>query len=305
MTWADTIRRMTEPRFWSDYHGTTSIFDDGARRPMPTTTQLAIDVGGDGSALELEIDGWLTFGALRIDGEWLGRDGGDEQYPPYPDALRCIELDLIGRAAALHDGIDHPGPIAGLLAKFAPAVDERDARIWLPMLEAAWRAWGLDAPTGVMRFWDGGVMPAFDHRAANFRWRAIDGGYVIDQPQNHRGVTLASLRVEGIARVYRGIDPMEAADGYPELDGMMFPHGKLAALLASARQTCDAAVPPGRRTEAVGRLSRDAAGGDEDAFDVLADALDGSPPALLRALRRRDVWAAEVAAGVEPWVLLG
>jgi hypothetical protein len=304
VTWDETIRRMATPRFWSDYHGTTSIFDDGARRPLPTTTQLPIDVG-DGGALELEIDGWLTFSALRIGGEWLGRDGGDEQYPPYPDALRCIELDLIGRAAAIHRGFDHPGPIAGLLAKYAPVVDERDAQVWLPMLEAAWCGLGVEVPTGVMRFWDGGVMPAIDHRAANFRWRAIDGGYVVDQPQHHGGVSLASLRVEGFARVYRGIDPAEAVDGYPELDGMMFPHGRLATVLASARKTCDAAIPTERRGEAVALLARDAAAGDGDAYDVLADALDGCAPAVVRALRRRDPWAAEVAAGVEPWILLG
>jgi len=296
---------MAQPRFWSDYHGTTSIFDDGARRPMPTMTQLPIDVGDGHGGLELEIDGWLTFSALRVEGEWLGRDGGDEQYPPYPDTLRCIELDLIGRAAAIQSGFDHPGPIAGLLAKYAPVVDERDARIWLPMLERTWHSFGVEAPTGVMRFWDGDVMTAFDQRAANLRWRAIDGGYVIEQSQRHGGVSLASLRVEGTARVFRGIDPAEATEGYPELDGIMFPHGKLAAVLVRARETCDAAIPVERRSEVVGRLARDAAAGDQDAYDVLADALDGCAPAMVRALRRRDPWAAEVVARVEPWVLLG
>lgn len=243
--------------------------------------------------------------ALRLDGEWLGRDGGDEQYPPYPDALRCIELDLISRASAIRRGFEHPGPIAAILAKYAPVVDDRDAQIWLPMLAAAWRGFGVDPPSTVMRFWDGGAMPAIDHRDANLRWRAIDGGYVIEQPQQHGGVSLASLRVEGIARVYRGMDPIEAADGYPGLDGVMFPHGKLAALLSCARKTCDAAIAENRRTEVVVRLARDACGGDGDAFDVLADALDGSPPAVVRALYRHDRWAAEVAAGVEPWSWLG
>ena len=86
-TWRAVTGRMAEPRFWSDYYGMILIFDDGVR-PIPTTIQLPIDVG-DGGLLELEIDGWLTYSALRLEGEWLGRDGGDEQYPPYPDALRC------------------------------------------------------------------------------------------------------------------------------------------------------------------------------------------------------------------------
>jgi hypothetical protein len=125
---------------------------------------------------------------------------------------------------------------------------------------------------------------------------------VISQPDEDRrsGVTLASLRVAGHARVHPMIDLEQAIEGYPELDGANFPHAELDRLLAVARRTCDGAITarPDRTIE----LARAAALGDRDAYSVLADALDGR--ASRGAARCAVTMAAEVAAGVEPWSLL-
>jgi hypothetical protein len=308
--------RMSSSRFWTDYFGETSAFEHGNPELPAAHYNLEIAVG-DGPHLLLQLDSWLTWCSLELrspgahDGRpclvssWMGRDGGDEQYPPYPDVLRCIEVDLIGRASAIHADLDHPGPIAALLSKLAPACDRTDVLVWLPMLEAAWRSFGVVPPAQRYRWWDDGPRPAFDLRIANFCWLATEHGHVVSQPDEDRrsGVTLASLRVAGHARVHPMVDVEEAIEGYPELDGANFPHTELARLLAAARRTCDGAITD--RSERHVELARAAALGDRDAYSVLADALDGhAHPAVLRALRRHDGWAAELAAGVEPWSLL-
>jgi hypothetical protein len=79
-----------------------------------------------------------------------------------------------------------------------------------------------------------------------------------------------------------------------------FPHDDLAALLAEALATCDAAVTDS--SDSTRALAAQMLAGDPDAGPVLADHLtDHAHPSIVNALRRRESWAAEIVAGVPPW----
>lgn len=286
---------MQLPAFWARY---LRGAHDGTRFG---NASLAIAVDG-APRVELHLQGDATFTALYVDGLWLGRDGGDEQYPPYPDALRCIEVEWLARAAALVEpALVHPGPVVALLAKFAPITTDEEARHWRPTLEQAFATIGAEVPRTQYRFWDHAEVVAFDRRASKFRWIPIPRGHVLVQAGKTRpDATAASLRVEGVARTWGALAVDEIVTAAPELDGRTFPHGPLAAVLVAARATCDGALT--ERSDRTRVLAAQLARGDRDAGDVLADALDGiaSEP-LVAAVRAGHRWAAEVVAGVDPW----
>lgn len=287
---------MQLPAFWARYlrgaHDGTHFGN----------ASLAIAVDAGAPRVELHLQGDATFTALYVDGLWLGRDGGDEQYPPYPDALRCIEVEWLARAAALVEpALGHPGPVVALLAKLAPITTDEEARHWRPTLEQAFFAVGAEVPRTQYRFWDHAEVAAFDRRASKFRWIPIARGHVLVQAGKTRpDATIASLRVEGFARVWRGVAIADAVADHPELDGASFPHAPLASVLAAARATCHAAMA--NRSDRTRGLAAQVARGERGAKDVLADALDGvaSEP-LVAAVRAGHRWAAEVVAGVDPW----
>ena len=136
---------------------------------------LTISVGK--RKLQLAHDATMTWWSLELGGACIGRDGGDAQVPPYPDALRGIEVEQLARAAAIKDNLVHPGPLVALLARFAPNCDDDHADRWRATLAAAFRWLGVDRPRVRYRFWDDALLPAFD---SAFCWRHSDHGMVIE-----------------------------------------------------------------------------------------------------------------------------
>ncbi|MDP9793582.1 hypothetical protein J2S43_002094 [Catenuloplanes nepalensis] len=154
---ADMQNRLSDPEFWRAYHFETDDLDAGdLDDDDPDADDLDVDaviaddddlmtvefpVGG-GYALVLDIDVELREITLEMrspnepDRVQLGWD--DESHW-HPHVLRWDELDLIARAAAVHDPeVRHPGPVVALAGRFVVLGAGDDLDRITPLVDAAY-----------------------------------------------------------------------------------------------------------------------------------------------------------------------
>ena len=222
----------------------------------------------------------------------------------HKDALRCEELDLIGRCQALADpALPHPGVPALLLHKYTPLTGPGDVGPAAAVLRSAAAAVGLDWGVVGER-----LMFLADHRPDRFVWRSGDQGWWLEQDGNwledrlrraNSGYArLASAGERDGNRLEGGLRPLHTLRQPGNAD---YPFADMKELVADAWRACRSAVRPGWRTAAVTGLARAAADGAFDRLPVLADALEeaGCDHGLILAHLRhpdpaRGAWVVEL-----------
>jgi hypothetical protein len=158
------LSAMRTPGFWTRAFGETAPRDvEGVPIYDSNVFGTATIAVSRRRTLETDHDDSLTRWGLGLDRLGIARDGGDQRDPPYPDALRGIEVELIARAASIRQpALVHPGPVVALLARFAPVCDDEHETRWRQTIAAAWRWLGCERPARRYRFWDGALVPAFE-----------------------------------------------------------------------------------------------------------------------------------------------
>ncbi len=232
--------------------------------------------------------------------------GWDDTAHSHPHVMPWAELDLLGRAAAVHDpALRHPGPMTALLLRFAFLSEEgdegRDEDTVASIAAVADAAFAAVRPTGADgRTADGGTADGVreetrdwldlrDLRGAGVEWTVRPDGCRAVTQHGPDGVPLHSLR-------------------HPVSDG--FPFAAWSLLLARATELLDAvrADPALRSDEVRAALGRCTGPGGHRHLGPLADALSRAGfarPGMLRALSAGPVvkaeaaWVVETLAGLE------
>ncbi|MEV6108993.1 hypothetical protein AB0M28_30460 [Streptomyces sp. NPDC051940] len=133
--------RMAEPDFWPLYFfdaDAPDVWDDEAEEQESQATVFDL---GDGIGLELRITlahELIQLAVTSPDGTEGAEVGWDDQACFFPHVMPWRELDLLCRAAALHDpSLRHPGPMLALLCRFAFLAEGDDLDGITPLLDAA------------------------------------------------------------------------------------------------------------------------------------------------------------------------
>ncbi|GAB7039539.1 MULTISPECIES: hypothetical protein [Catenuloplanes] len=240
---ADLQARLSDPVFWRAYFFDADALEDdddpgdddpGDDGEAVLTAEDGDDVMGvefpvgGGFALVLDIDVELRMVTLEMRSPAQADTlqlGWDDDAHWHPHALRWDELDLIARAAAVHDHtVRHPGPVVALASRFV-VLDHRDdlGRI-TPLVDAAFGP----PPPGAQR-WPGARdwLHRVDGRRDGVTWQRDDAGdWMVTQDGDGTDFTLYSARQPGGA----------------------FPSAEWRALLTAAESTLRDGTPPAPRT---------------------------------------------------------
>lgn len=299
----DLTARMAEPDFWPVY-----LFDDQAMEAYEEAreseeaeeetfrAEFPLDRG---LGLELELELGVAYVNLAVfspelaDAETVG---WDDLAHFHPHVMPWSELDLLCRAAALHDpALRHPGPMLALLLRFAFLADGDDLDAVTPLVDAAFAAVRPAAVDG------GATLPASgtagareetrdwfdlrDLRGTGIEWTTRADGHRAVVQHDRDGAPLYSLR-------------------NPESDD--FPFAAWSTLLARAAESLNAVrTDPALHTAEVrAALDRCTRPDGHRHLAPLAAALSGAGfghPALLRAVsepvaRVEASWAVETLA---------
>ena len=214
----DAVARLVSTRrFWTDYFWITDAVGEAATDPYPELgdCELRFRVGPR-HALVLRLDPWLSYISLDLSvaGGAPIELGFDDQAHWHPHVLRWEELDRICASIARDDpALPHPGVPLLLLFRFAPVVDEDDARRASSLLDAAWDRLGLFSARERLSPFD-----RVDLRGSNVRWVRKRGGHrVLEQAAGRQDRVLYSLRRrEAAAFPHAEIDAMLAHTNVPE-----------------------------------------------------------------------------------------
>ncbi|MFD3522001.1 hypothetical protein [Streptomyces sp. NPDC058653] len=292
----DLAARMTKPDFWPLY-----LFDDEATEAYDEEwgeedeeelfrTEFSL---GQGLGLELEFEPGLTHVNLGVVSPGVAEAetvGWDDMAHFHPHVMPWSELDLLCRAAALHDpALRHPGPMLALLLRFAFLAEDADPDAITPLVDAAFAV----------------VRPAEAGVAGGLRDETRD----LFEPRDLRGTGIEwTTRPDGCRAVTQhGRDRLPLYSlREPESDG--FPFAAWSALLARASEVVGAVQgdPALRNPEVRAALDSCAEPDGHRHLGPLATALAGAGfdhPVLLRAVSEpvapaEAAWAVETLAGL-------
>ncbi|NUS16080.1 MAG: hypothetical protein HOY69_32555 [Streptomyces sp.] len=211
----DTTARIAQPDFWPLY-----FFDDQAMEEYEEAREDGDEAEAeqgevfrpeflldDGLGLKLDFELGTEYVDLALLAPGSGEEttvGWDDTAHFHPHVMTWSELDLLCRAAALHDpGLRHPGPMLALLLRFAFHAEGDDLDAITPVVDAAFEAVrpaavdGGDAPRRPARVrsetreW----FDLRDLRGTGLRWVVRpDGHRAVAQPDGGDGMPLYSLR---------------------------------------------------------------------------------------------------------------
>ncbi|WP_329622906.1 hypothetical protein OG357_22850 [Streptomyces sp. NBC_01255] len=297
----DLTARTADPDFWPLY-----LFDDEA---VDAYDEAREDEEGEGEvlrsefrlphglALELEFDpgaNYVNLAVLSPEAAEPQTVGWDDMAHFHPHAMTWSELDLLCRAAALHEpALRHPGPMLALLLRFAFLSEDEDPDAITPLVDAAFTAVRpIPGATGV-RTETSDWLDLRDLRDAGIEWTT--------RPEGCRAVT---QRADDAMPLYSLRAP----------DADDFPFAIWSRLLARATELLDAARtdPALDAPEVQTCLARCTEPDGRSHLTPLATALSRAGfahTALLRALSRpaspmEAAWAVETLAGLKQGELI-
>ncbi|MDQ0364590.1 hypothetical protein [Catenuloplanes indicus] len=234
---ADMQARLSDPDFWRAYFfGDDDLADDEDGGDSGGGAELTAEDGDDVMAVEFPVGGGYAL-VLDVDVELRMitvemrspahpdtlQLGWDDDAHWHPHVLRWDELDLIARAAAVHDPtLRHPGPVVALASRFvvlAPAEPPTGERTRAEPETAARAADGppsgaggdeLDAITPLLDaafgppppgadYWPSarGLVHRIDARHDGVRWRRTGtGDWTVEQGEGD-GVDFALYSTRG------------------------------------------------------------------------------------------------------------
>ncbi|MFJ7069067.1 hypothetical protein [Streptomyces sp. NPDC101115] len=317
----DLTARIAEPDFWPLY-----LFDDqaleayeeereGEEEDEEGEGEEGAEGGEDGEAedevfraeflldhglgLRLEFEPGVSYVDLAVVSPESAEPetvGWDDMAHFHPHVMTWAELDLLCRAAALHDpGLRHPGPMLALLLRFAFLSEDEDLDAITPLTDAAFAAVRPTGASGGAVSGAGGVREETrdwfdlrDLRGAGIEWSVrADGCRAVTQHDRDE-VPLYSLR-----------EP--ASDD--------FPFTTWSRLLVRAAELLDAvrSDPAVHTAEVQEALDRCARPDGHRHLGPLSDALSEAGftgSVLLRAVSEpvalaEAAWAVEALAGLE------
>ncbi|QIQ04325.1 hypothetical protein [Streptomyces liangshanensis] len=310
----DLTARAAEPDFWPLY-----LFDDHAMEAYEEARENEEEEGEEAEdevlraafwldhdlGLELEFEPGVAYVNLAVRSPRTAEAetvGWDDLAHFHPHVMPWSELDLLCRAAALHNpALRHPGPMLALLLRFAFLTENENLDAVTPLANAAFAAvrpaatdkpaapGALAAIRSETRDW----FDLRDLRSTGIEWRTRPDGHRAVTQHDRDGLPLYSLR---------------------EPESKEFPFAAWSALLARAtdRLTSIRTNPALHTPDVQSSLNLCTQPNGHHHLAPLASALSRAGfdhPTLLRALSQpiasaEAAWAVETLAGLEQGELI-
>jgi len=294
--------RIAEPDFWPRY-----LFDDAAELPEdePEESEESDESdeeyraefglgGGLGLVLDVELGNWVGLGLAAPGRTEPVELGWDDEAHFHPHVMRWSELDLLARAAAVHDPtLRHPGPVVALLARFVVLDEQDEPGAITPLVDAAFRAVRPGPGRGVRpetRDW----YELRDLSGTGLRWTDEGRRSAVSQPDDLTIMRpLYTLRAPG-------------SDEFPfaEWEALLVRAEAILGAVAADPALADPAV-----RAALERCTRARGQAQTGALAAALRTAGFTAAAVLRALeepvsRAESCWAVETLAGAEPGSLV-